>query len=360
MREERNRERESSSTRPRSIQYYRPSELGGRRSGLTRNDDFPALTRSRANVEPATDEDDPLRTIREFVRANETEDFDREDALRTIREYVRANGVNEPDNIDRDESMRVIREFVRANEADNTDHDERIRTIRDFIRRPLTGHPENERTMQSVHNLLYHTRREPALPLTPTDISHMLDQASTMDSPRRSAGSPSRVGSSTAVAARESSASARRRAQIERIHAFNRATVSAMREANPPSARDAWTPQRYYAAVDTYVPTSGNANPGSATTSTSNGGPTPASTGGARTERASLARQSLARQAQLEIRRQAVYLRRDVADPRDGVSTAGLAWSEDGGTLWVGCSEGVWEVEVNLKGRMGWSVTEFA
>lgn len=362
MREERARERESPSTRPRSIQYYRPSELGGRRSGLTRDDDFPALTRSRANVEPNGDEDDRLRILREFIRANP-----------------------EP-NTDEDDHMRIIRDFARgsANEEPETDED-RIRILRDFIRRPLINHPESESTIQSVHNLLYHNRREPALSLRATEIDRMLDQASAIDAARRAAGDPSRPSgapssssssSAAAPASRESSASARRRAQIERIHAFNRATVSAMRDANAPSARDAWSPQRYYTAVDTYIPASGapsNTASGSSSTTTTttatttNAVPTPssaaASTAGVRAaaaERASLARESLARQAQLEIRRQAVYLRRDVADPRDGVSTAGLAWSEDGGTLWVGCSEGIWEVDVNLKGRMGWSAMEFA
>ncbi|KAK3066890.1 hypothetical protein LTR53_016568, partial [Teratosphaeriaceae sp. CCFEE 6253] len=37
-----------------------------------------------------------------------------------------------------------------------------------------------------------------------------------------------------------------------------------------------------------------------------------------------------------------------------GVRTAGLAMSQDGRTLWVACEEGIFEVEVNVKGRMFW------
>lgn len=35
-----------------------------------------------------------------------------------------------------------------------------------------------------------------------------------------------------------------------------------------------------------------------------------------------------------------------------GALTAGIAWSEDGRRLWVGCEEGIWAFEVGIKGRM--------
>jgi len=41
-----------------------------------------------------------------------------------------------------------------------------------------------------------------------------------------------------------------------------------------------------------------------------------------------------------------------VADPAFGPLTAGIAWSEDGRRLWIGCEEGIWGFEVGVKGRM--------
>jgi hypothetical protein len=37
-----------------------------------------------------------------------------------------------------------------------------------------------------------------------------------------------------------------------------------------------------------------------------------------------------------------------------GVRTAGLAMSNDGRTLWAACEEGVFEIEIKVKGRMFW------
>lgn len=44
--------------------------------------------------------------------------------------------------------------------------------------------------------------------------------------------------------------------------------------------------------------------------------------------------------------------------PLSGVRTAGLAMSADGRTLWVACEEGVFEVGVNVRGRMEWPAVE--
>ena len=41
-----------------------------------------------------------------------------------------------------------------------------------------------------------------------------------------------------------------------------------------------------------------------------------------------------------------------------GVRTAGLAMSKDGRTLWAACEEGIFEVEVNVKGRLFWPSVE--
>ncbi|KAK4917343.1 hypothetical protein LTR28_013304 [Elasticomyces elasticus] len=41
-----------------------------------------------------------------------------------------------------------------------------------------------------------------------------------------------------------------------------------------------------------------------------------------------------------------------------GVRTAGLAISRDGRTLWCGTEEGIFEVELNLKGRFFWPAVE--
>ena len=41
-----------------------------------------------------------------------------------------------------------------------------------------------------------------------------------------------------------------------------------------------------------------------------------------------------------------------------GVRTAGLAMSPDGRTLWAACEEGIFEVEVKVKGRMFWPAVE--
>ena len=41
-----------------------------------------------------------------------------------------------------------------------------------------------------------------------------------------------------------------------------------------------------------------------------------------------------------------------------GVRTAGLAMSADGRTLWAACEEGVFEIEVRVKGRMVWGAME--
>lgn len=41
-----------------------------------------------------------------------------------------------------------------------------------------------------------------------------------------------------------------------------------------------------------------------------------------------------------------------------GVRTAGLAVSEDGGTVWVACEEGIFELKVGRKGRLFWPAVE--
>ena len=41
-----------------------------------------------------------------------------------------------------------------------------------------------------------------------------------------------------------------------------------------------------------------------------------------------------------------------------GVRTAGLAMSADGRTLWAACEEGVFEIEIRVKGRMFWGAVE--
>jgi len=303
------------SNRPRSIQY-RPSELGGRRNGLSRDDDFPALTRSRANAD-----------------------------------------------------------------GGNDDLDERFRIIRDYIRRPLGSHngSDSERTIQSVRSLLYPGRRDAPLTLTNTEIESLLDQAAS-DSSRRNT-SDSAPSPRAAVPPRESSAgpspssSARRRQQLERIHATHRASASAQRDAaaaqassgsgssssSGSTARDAWAAHRAPSASASPVDPALARHPSAAVS--------PRATDLALTARA--ARESLARQARLDraaphahahaaaaAAAAAAAIRSGVGDPAYGVLTAGLAWSEDGGRLWVGCEEGIWEFDVDVKGRMGFSAVE--
>ena len=301
------------SNRPRSIQY-RPSELGGRRNGLSREDDFPALTRSRANAD-----------------------------------------------------------------GGNDDLDERYRIIRDSIRRPLGSHngPDSERTIQSVRSLLYSGRRDAPLTLTNTEIENLLDQATSGESSSRRNPSDSAPSPRAAVppprepsAGPSPSSSARRRQQLERIHAHHRASASLQRDAaaaaaaaqasgsssssSGSTARDAWAAHRA---------------PGAAPSSSSSPvDPALRQHPAAVSPRA--ARESLARQARLDraaphVHAQAaaaaaaaVAIRSGVGDPAYGVLTAGLAWSEDGGRLWVGCEEGIWEFDVDVKGRMGFSAVE--
>lgn len=40
--------------------------------------------------------------------------------------------------------------------------------------------------------------------------------------------------------------------------------------------------------------------------------------------------------------------------PGAGVRTAGLAMSGDGRTLWVGTEEGIFEFDIDVKGRKSW------
>jgi hypothetical protein len=59
----------------------------------------------------------------------------------------------------------------------------------------------------------------------------------------------------------------------------------------------------------------------------------------------------LLRRAQLQMR--GGYSGREV-----GVRTAGLAMSPDGRMLWCACEEGIFEVEVGVKGRLFWPAVE--
>ena len=319
------------SSRPRSIQY-RPSDLGGRRSGLAQDDDFPALTRSRANADGGSD-----------------------------------------------------------------DLDERFRIIRDYIRRPLGSHSgsDSERTIQSVRSLLYSGRRDTPLTLTNTEIENLLDQASAGEQSRRntsdSAPSPratvpplprdSFTGPSSA------SSSARRRQQLERIHANHRASASSARDAATPpqpssgsssgssgsTARDAWTAHRT-ATTTAAAAAAAALDPALGSTSSGNRPASAAAAAGSTRADLRAARESLARQARAERANAphahvhahanaaavaaAAAIRSGVGDAAYGVLTAGLAWSEDGARLWVGCEEGIWEFDVDVKGRMGLSAVE--
>lgn len=50
--------------------------------------------------------------------------------------------------------------------------------------------------------------------------------------------------------------------------------------------------------------------------------------------------------------------RGDYYDPSMGVRTAGLAMARDGRRLWAACDKGIFEFEVDVRGRMGWASLE--
>lgn len=55
-----------------------------------------------------------------------------------------------------------------------------------------------------------------------------------------------------------------------------------------------------------------------------------------------------------------VLLRRAGREGTVGVRTAGLAASHDGRTLWAACEEGIFEIDIRTKARMGFPAIEFA
>lgn len=55
---------------------------------------------------------------------------------------------------------------------------------------------------------------------------------------------------------------------------------------------------------------------------------------------------------------EALLARRAGRDVSTGVRTAGLAMSQDGATLWAACEDGIFEIEINIKGRMAFPAME--
>jgi hypothetical protein len=61
---------------------------------------------------------------------------------------------------------------------------------------------------------------------------------------------------------------------------------------------------------------------------------------------------------ELLIRRAQMQMRGGYSGREVGVRTAGLAMSPDGRTLWCACEDGIFEVDMDLKGRMFWPAIE--
>jgi len=391
------RDRESSSATPRSIQH-RPSETGGRRSDTSREIDFPALTRTMGNPNSSNDDTAQSHLVRNYLRqrsSNGVPDWEiiTHQAARDILYTPR-----------RQASVVLSNEDIEAMLNTTSALDAASRNINATTTTSSPPSSSPFRPSRQTSDLVNETANNVPNPNSSSSTSTNLSSSARFSSPPGDA----------IIAAAEA---LRRRRQFERLHAM---TIAATRNSSSSSSttninpRDAWTFIRSSPRNRTREPEDGGSRAderldrlfggSSSSSANSNGANAAASSSSTSTRRDEPARDAQPRRSTLpdanptpsssaststgttrapdvsdaptlgpnasSIYRRAqfpsLYQVREMqaqqmrvhgyhwgtANPAYGAQTAGLAWSEDGRRLWVGCEEGIWGFEIEVKGRM--------